>query len=145
MLCIKKKGKTESLIFDWTDFTAETFSQYCLKMKTRTANVQTRIGTVKCGSACIDIITDQWLGERGAYPTMLTYDIYLPSHYGMPNRELPYDYVCGGEIEQEDNNGRKFSTKCTEFEYDEFKRVAEENFTNTIKQQGINKRYLAVH
>lgn len=81
------------------------------------------IGNCRVGDLCFDIV----LRGAGRDGTWLTYDCYVggvDSGYGYTEDNYPYDYVDGGE----------FDDDCRRMTFDEFKRLAQREITLFINE-----------
>jgi len=104
------------MIFDWSDFTAEDWVDYCAKVENDQMYADDFIGAVRVGELCFDFVTR----EYDAGKLVLTFDLYvggIDSGYGYSRIEdgYPYDYA----------EGSNFDDTCISLPYQEFQLLAE--------------------
>lgn len=136
--------------FDWNEFTANDFVDYCAKVENDMIQTDEYVGCVRVGNLCFDLLvrTD---GDDGKM--WLSYDLYVGGvdtgygyadikkavdmYYGLPNDgeknpQYPYDYAEGGDFED----------TMISMTYDDFQKYAEAKFEEHILTWSYNEASL---
>jgi hypothetical protein len=111
--------------FNWDNFTAEDFVNYCALVENNEIEGDNCIGNVTAGNLCFDLVTR----EIGANDMGLDYDLYVGGidtgyRYSEKNN-YPYDY----------QGGSCFIDSCISMTYDDFKVYAEKELETYIENE----------
>ena len=97
--------------FNWDNFTAEDFVNYCAMMENGMLKGDDYVGSVRVGALCFDLLTRVYKDKQ----MYLDYDLYVggvDTGYGYSKENnYPYDY----------EGGSSFIDSCISMPYDEFK------------------------
>ena len=122
--------------FDWSDFMEGNWETYCASVENTPKQdlIDDFVGSVRVGDLCFDLVLRQYASDE----LMLTYDLYVggvDDGYGYSNRfgEKDYPYT--------EADGDSFGDTLICLSYKEFKRRAEETFTDFIRFTTYSETY----
>lgn len=122
--------------FNWDEFTAEDFVNYCASVENKIVEADYYIGAIRVGEICCDLVVREYNTDK----LTLTYDIYVGGEntgYGYTSEEkYPYDYAGGDD----------FPDSCISMTYEDFKKMAEKEITEFLtKNNLLNKANMKLH
>jgi len=132
--------------FYWDGFLALDFTDYCARVENNDLPPDSYLGCVRVGELCFDLVTREYSEDEGI---VLTYDLYVggacdgrvagindnlePVAYGYSRLipDYPYEYAEGSD----------FADTCISMTYEDFKTLAEAEFTKYINTSCYTNKY----
>ena len=119
------------MTFDWSDFTAEDFAEYCARLENGLLYENDFIGCVRAGEVCFDLVL-YIDATKPDEPMILGLDCYagcIAGHdaaYAFSDVDEGYPYELIG--------GDGFDDACTWMSYEQFQKAAEEKMNRFIQE-----------